>query len=843
VTRAGAPLLPAPGGDPTLGGLVPMGSRSLEGGPAEQGHQGLSPLAGESREGGIQNLLRTIKRRQTLFLFTSALVSGALAVNTIRERIFSPVYQGSFQLQISSPFDEGGSPVAGDGGKLEAIARYKQRIDVPSLIVLLRSPYLTSPVATRLGLSNEEIAKNLVMDTVPGVQNVITVDLRWPDPTKGKAILAALAHDYVAFSLSQRQATLDSGVKYLDQQAPAILREVATLENQLSRFREANKMVDPIAMVSTIESRRNSLANDWQNLQVDQAQLESQLNSVESGHLSFTPSGAPSAISQLGNNGALIPGRQEKTGGNVNNVKTPSDQLNEFEMQLAQARATYKEDSPIVQSILARKNALLPVVESQKADSIRAKLFANKSQQDEVNRQIMLYNRNFKNSPKILREYEKIMTKLSNARNNYASYLKARENFRLERSRFITPWQVISPPNFGDTPVQPDIKKSLLQAILLGLISGIGAALLREKTDNVFHTPMEAEKELQLPVLGLIPYLPLEPGVDISTSISKMSASERFAIKESLRSLFTTFRLLRADHNIRLVGVTSSTQGEGKSTSVSIFARTLSDLGLKVLVVDADMRLPMQARYLGIASGEGFSSVLSDSSIPISSLIISLQENLDVLPAGPKPPDPAKLLNSTRCSEVINELRAMSDYDIILFDAPPCLMLSDPILLGEKLDGILFLVGLGKVNRNLAPQAARRIKATGVDLLGIICNQVNFPSRLNDYGYEYGYYYHYAYAYTDSYGKQNTKTNGISNYIKRYRDSYMTKSAAPNSDRYTNSGIGRYIDAGVDSNEGSKAKSTAEKSTNYDLPTSTRIKKPSNQGNWISKIFRRNKND
>ena len=819
-----------------------MGSRSLEGGPAEQGHQGLSPLAGESREGGIQNLLRTIKRRQTLFLFTSALVSGALAVNTIRERIFSPVYQGSFQLQISSPFDEGGSPVAGDGGKLEAIARYKQRIDVPSLIVLLRSPYLTSPVATRLGLSNEEIAKNLVMDTVPGVQNVITVDLRWPDPTKGKAILAALAHDYVAFSLSQRQATLDSGVKYLDQQAPALLREVATLENQLSRFREANKMVDPIAMVSTIESRRNSLANDWQNLQVDQAQLESQLNSVESGHLSFTPSGAPSAISQLGNNGALIPGRQEKTGGNVNNVKTPSDQLNEFEMQLAQARATYKEDSPIVQSILARKNALLPVVESQKADSIRAKLFANKSQQDEVNRQIMLYNRNFKNSPKILREYEKIMTKLSNARDNYTSYLKARENFRLERSRFITPWQVISPPNFGDTPVQPDIKKSLLQAILLGLISGIGAALLREKTDNVFHTPMEAEKELQLPVLGLIPYLPLEPGVDISTSISKMSASERFAIKESLRSLFTTFRLLRADHNIRLVGVTSSTQGEGKSTSVSIFARTLSDLGLKVLVVDADMRLPMQARYLGIASGEGFSSVLSDSSIPISSLIISLQENLDVLPAGPKPPDPAKLLNSTRCSEVINELRAMSDYDIILFDAPPCLMLSDPILLGEKLDGILFLVGLGKVNRNLAPQAARRIKATGVDLLGIICNQVNFPSRLNDYGYEYGYYYHYAYAYTDSYGKQSTKTNGISNYIKRYRDSYMTKSADPNSDRYTNSGIGRYIDAGVDGSEGNKAKSKPEKPTNDDLPTSTRIKKPSNQNNWISKIFRRNKN-
>jgi capsular exopolysaccharide synthesis family protein len=811
VTRAGAPLLPAPGGDPTLGGLVPLDARAIESRAAEQGQRNLAPLAGENRESGIQSLLRTIKRRQNLFLFTSALVSGALAINTIRERIFNPVYEGSFQLQITSPFDESGSPVAGDGGKIEAIARYKQRIDVPSLMVLLQSPYLVSPVATRLGLSNEEVIKNLTMATA-GVQNVIQVNLRWPDPTKGKAVLAALANDYVVFSLSQRQATLNSGVKYLDQQAPAILREVATLENQLSRFREANKIVDPIAMVTTIETRRNSLANEWQELQLQQAELESQLNSVKSGYLTFTPSGAPSAINQLGNNSALIPGRQEKAEGSVDNVKTPSDQLNEFETQLAQARAIYKEDSPVVQSILARKNALLPVVTSQKADSIRAKLFANKSQQDEVNRQIMLYNKNFKNSPKILREYEKIMSQLTDARSNYASYLKARENFRLERSRFITPWQIISPPNFRETPVQPDIKKSILQALLLGLLSGVGAVMLREKTDNVYHTPKEVEKELQVPVLGLIPYLPLESGVDISTSISKMTASERFAIKESLRSLFTTFRLLRADHNIRLVGITSSSQGEGKSTSVSIFARTLADLGLKVLVVDADMRLPMQTRYFGVASGEGLSSVLSDSNIPISSLFINIQENLDILPAGPKPPDPAKLLNSNRCTEVVNELRALTDYDIILFDTPPCSMLSDPILLGEKLDGILFLVGLGKGNRNLAPQATRRIKATGVDLLGVICNQVNFPSRLNDYGYEYGYYYHYSYA---------------------YKDSYIDK----------NSSLKRYVNAGIASYGPNNETSEASKLASDENPETRQIikSKSSSQNNWISNILRRKK--
>jgi capsular exopolysaccharide synthesis family protein len=358
---------------------------------------------------------------------------------------------------------------------------------------------------------------------------------------------------------------------------------------------------------------------------------------------------------------------------------------------------------------------------------------------------------------------------------------------------------------------------------------------------------------LQLPVLGLIPYLPLEPGVEISTSIAKMSASERFAIKESLRSLFTTFRLLRADRDIRLVGVTSSTQGEGKSTAVTIFARTLADLGLKVLIIDADMRLPMQNRYLGLEPGDGLSSLLSDPNIKPEQVIQTIQENLDVMPAGPKPPDPAKLLNSARCQEVVAEIRTLPGYDIVLFDAPPCLMLADPILLGEKLDGILFLVGLGKVSRQLAPQAARRIKATGVDVLGLICNQVNFPSRLNDYGYEYGYYYHYAYA--SNYGSNRYSTygkygKGFMGYVKRYRDSYvnnryrdsyMTKGASGVAGRLRDgNAVQRYQDAAV-SEEARLKREVAEAvkgSDNapdtVDITASTTDPKGSGtSGNWL----------
>jgi capsular exopolysaccharide synthesis family protein len=852
VTTTGAPADSASGSELLGGGGSGFG-RSTFNDPSFQSSP-LGPSLEDRSSGGVSGLVRTVKRRQGLFLFVFALVTGALAVDTLRQRIFSPVYQGGFQMQISNPFDENRkSQIDSNGGTVEQIARSSVQNDVPSLVVLLRSPLLIKGLAEKNGVGMNEVINNLSIAPASGdVQNVLNVTLRWRDPVKGRAILNQLSQEYTNFSLTQRQATLDSGVNFLDQQAPDLLSRVEKLQTELRTFRERNNFLEPATQGAAIQASRDGLVTELRQLQVSQAQLESQLSSVKAGRLQFNGSGAPTAVATLGPTSLATAPRDNGAQAAVG-TPTPVQQLSQLEQDLATARATYRDDSPVVQSIKARRDQLLPVVQGQAVDSLRAGLLANAAQQDEINRQILLLNDNFRTSPRKIKEYEDVQQRLAVARDNYSSYIRARETFRLERARSTTPWQVIAPAEFTEVPVEPNIQRNLLRALVLGLLAGLGAAILRERTDNVFHTPMEAERDLQLPVLGLIPYLPLEPGVEISTSIAKMSASERFAIKESLRSLFTTFRLLRADRDIRLVGVTSSTQGEGKSTAVTIFARTLADLGLKVLIIDADMRLPMQNRYLGVEPGDGLSSLLSDPNIKPEQVIQTIQENLDVMPAGPKPPDPAKLLNSARCQEVVAEIRALPGYDIVLFDAPPCLMLADPILLGEKLDGILFLVGLGKVSRQLAPQAARRIKATGVDVLGLICNQVNFPSRLNDYGYEYGYYYHYAYA--SNYGSNRYSTygkygKGFMGYVKRYRDSYvnnryrdsyMTKGASGVAGRLRDgNAVQRYQDAAV--SEEARLKREAAEAVKgsdsapdtVDITASTTDPKGSGRsGNWL----------
>lgn len=764
MTTTGAPYQPAPGGGPNLPTLPP----AL---PGNQSDAGLSPLGTDTSGGGIGGLLRTLKRRQGIFIASTALISGLLAAQTFIERRFNPVFAGNFTLQIeSSLFDD---QVLGAEGKIATLARSRVRNNIPALSAILSSPLVIAPVAEKMGLQTSDIVSRLNIQSNPNTQAIMNVSLNWKNPEQGRAILENLAKAFVEYSLLQRQSSIDSGMKWLDTQAPSILANVNKYETKLREFRERNLVVDPTQNAETIITQRDALVNQVSSLQLEQAQIQSQIETVRSGKLSYRPSGAPAPIEQLGRQGTLIPSPAspsgqvlEETVGTAN----PSSEYQKYEIELARARSVYRDDSPVVQSILAKRDALAPVAKNQQLGQLTEKLFQNVKRQDELNRQILMLNQNFRSSPDKLKEYNNIAQRLEAARTNYASYISALENFKLEKARFISPWQVISPPSFNDVPVSPDIRNNLLRALLFGLVGGTIAAVIRERTDNVFHTPTDAEKELQLPVLGLVPYLPLEPGLNIGKSISNMTASERFAIKESLRSLFTTFRLLRADRDIKLVGVTSSTQGEGKSTAISIFARTLADLGLKVLVVDADMRLPTQAKYLGVASGgDGFSTLLTDPKANFDSVTINIQENFDFIPSGPKPPDPAKLLNSSRCQDVVQMIRNHRDYDIVLFDTPPCLMLADPILLGEKLDGILFLVGLGKVSRRLAPQASRRMKATGVDVLGMICNQVSFPTNLNDYGYEYGYYYHHGYTYSDSY-----KQKGINSYFKKAKNSYFS---------------------------------------------------------------------
>ena len=736
----------------------------------------LSPLAArqaeERQNGSFVKLFRILKRRRTLFLLVFSITTALLAGNALRQRIFSPIYVGEFQLLVTDPLanDGASSPSA---GVVESLARTTTvgNTDIPTLIQLLNSPVVLKPIAQSQDVALGTLIGNLeISSTLENEEGVLRVRLRWTDPVQGLKILTALSDSYPKYALVQRQQKLGQGLEFLGEQAPALQKRVNALQRNLKEFRESNNFLEPLAQGGSIISTRDGLLNQLRSLQVGQAELETQLASARSGKLVTIPSGSPS-----GNQG---PGQGSPTGASPqlglstnpradslappsNTVTTPQQQLAQLDQQIATARATFKSDSPQLQSLLAQRNRIKPLVQSQSIDQLSSQLFANKAQQNELNRQILLLNKNFQQNPEEIRKYNQLQQKIDVAQANYMSYIQARENFRLEVAKQTVPWQVISPPQFQDVPVEPNLPREFFRAILLGLILAIAAVQLRERTDNSFHTPGEAEKELGLPVLGLIPYIQLISSDSLMKSLKELPGSERFAIKESQRSLFTTFRHLGADRKIRLVVITSTIQGEGKSTATTFFSHTLVELGLRVLIVDADLRIPSQHKHLGVDNTKGFSDSLCETDHEIGYYIHEINENLFLLPAGSRAPDPARLFNSKRCAEVIQEIRELPGYDLVIFNTPPSLLLSDSVLLGEKVDGILYLVGLGRVGREMVPQAIKRLKLTGIDILGLICNQVKKPTHLNDYGYEYGYKCNYSYSrYHDTYSRTSEPSQG-----------------------------------------------------------------------------------
>ena len=359
---------------------------------------------GDEQSSGASGLLRNVKRRQGIFLFVFVLVTGALAIDTIRQRIFNPVYEGGFQLQISSPFDagkRGGN--AGDGTVAEVAATVPDT-DIPSLVVLLRSPLLLRDLSVKQGVSIPEVIANLRIGlAAEDVKNVLNINLRWRDPAKGRAILTQLSKIYTNFSLTERQATLDSGVRFLDSQAPELLARVEKLQAELRQFRERYSFLEPSAQ------------GQLRTLQVDQAKLQSEIASVKAGRLKLDSSGAPNAAQLLGPTSLATAPRSDtgSSSASVQSSRTPSDNLFGIEQELATARSTYREDSPTIQAIKARRDKLLPVIQRQYLDSLMSQLLSNTAQQDELNRQIFLLTQNFKTSPRKIKEYDDLQQKLT----------------------------------------------------------------------------------------------------------------------------------------------------------------------------------------------------------------------------------------------------------------------------------------------------------------------------------------------------------------------------------------------------------------------------------------------
>jgi capsular exopolysaccharide synthesis family protein len=293
---------------------------------------------------------------------------------------------------------------------------------------------------------------------------------------------------------------------------------------------------------------------------------------------------------------------------------------------------------------------------------------------------------------------------------------------------------VIAPATRPNAPISPKPTRNVLLGLLLGLVLGIAAALLFEHLDDSIKTKDDIERSVPtLTVLGVIPLIPGWRNRSLPRVVAATEPTSPAA--EAYRTLRTSIQFLGLDRSLKVLQVTSPIASEGKSTTLANLAVTLTQAGLRVVVVCCDLRRPRINEFFGLPNEVGFTSVLLGQ-VPLPNALqgVAGLPRLKVLSSGPLPPNPSELLSSRRTTDVLAQLGSQSD--IVLVDCPPVLPVTDAAVLATKVDGTLVVASAGSTTYKDLARTVQLLGQVDAPVLGVVLNGGNTGTG---YGYQYPY--------------------------------------------------------------------------------------------------------
>jgi succinoglycan biosynthesis transport protein ExoP len=278
-------------------------------------------------------------------------------------------------------------------------------------------------------------------------------------------------------------------------------------------------------------------------------------------------------------------------------------------------------------------------------------------------------------------------------------------------------------------PSSPNIPQNLGVSLLLGLLLGIGVAFLRNILDTKVRNENDVRALTDSPILGVVAY-----DQDVSSHPMILRDQPLAAPSEAVRRLRTNLQFIDLANRPRSIVVSSSIPAEGKSTIALNLALSLADSGSRVILVDADLRRPSIAEYVGIEGGVGLTTVLIGRA-EVEDVVQPLgKTSLDLLPAGQIPPNPSELLGSVAMADLLEQLSGT--YDMVLLDSPPLLPVTDAVVLSNLAGGALVVVGADRTHRPQLQQSLESLETAGAHLFGIVMNKI---ARREAAAYAYGY--------------------------------------------------------------------------------------------------------
>lgn len=691
--------------------------------------------------------LRILNRRKWLI---GGVAAGFVAIGALATLMMTPNYTATVRLQIdrqAAKIVEGGNVTPIESGQDNEFLRTQYELlqsrsmaerVVSSLKLGESADFIAerrfSLAATLKGLvgggtrsspgseklDNQRIATEIVERrlSVSPLRGSRLVDISYsdPDPALAQRIITAYADAFIAANLDRRFEANAYAKAFLEDQIKQLKLRLEASEKALLEFAQKEQIVAVAEKTSIAESNLAAANTSLGNLISDRIRNEEIWKQVSSADATNLP--------QILSNKAIEDLRASR-----------NDLTSKYQEKLE----VFKPDYPAMKQLELKIAEVDRQIASQ-VDAIRQSLKAayenSLSQEGEMKKRVGVLRSEVLDFQKRSIQYNILKREVDTNRSLYEGLLQRFKEVDVAGGAGANNVFIVDKATLPQYPSSPKIPLNLALALALGLGAGVAAAFLLEFVDDTFASADDVERLYGLATLGIIPKI--SDGLTVETQL----ADPRSGLSEAYRSLCTALQFSTERGLPRSIAVTSAGTSEGKSITSLAVARHFASMGLKVLLIDADLRKPSLHTKLALDNGIGLSNYLTGACPPPDAFQKTSLPKLAFMASGPLPPNAADLLASSRLLSLLTVGGEV--FDLIVLDGPPVMGIADALLLSNAVDATIFVIAANQARSGPVSESMRRLAHARGALIGTVLTK--YDAKIAGYGSDYGYGYGYGYG-------------------------------------------------------------------------------------------------
>ncbi|HEX8525127.1 MAG TPA: polysaccharide biosynthesis tyrosine autokinase [Tepidisphaeraceae bacterium] len=521
-------------------------------------------------------------------------------------------------------------------------------------------------------------------------------------PVDAEKIVSAVVKGYVEFQTKQKRTTAGEALQVLTQQMTKREAELDERLKALQNYRKNQGLLSADSdRTNVMLERLKSLSDELNKARVETLNAKAQHNEIAQTILK-DPEKAQKVQEQVGAGGAVV-----ATGNDEQLVRAD---LFRYETQLSDAKRQYGSRHPTVLLLQGRVDQL----QVSYAASVERKYELAKAREADIQKLMDEQQKLALEDANKAAEYTKLQSDVQRLQKSIDVLDTQVKQVNVAEDGGIPTIQVLETARADEQPSFPSKSKTLALAMVVGLLSGFGLAVVRDRNDHPLSSARQIREALGTRVIGLVPrmtvagrMLEIDPSSDVA---------------EACRALYLTIFDNVPSSHCKTIMLTSPSRGDGKSTVAVNLAVAMAQQGKRVLLVDCDFRSPSVARVFDLRGRAGIGNILSAQELAEGAIHDSGVEGLDILPAGNVVGNPHDLLNSERFNAVLDHL--IDVYDHVVLDAPPTVAVDDARIVAASCDVTLLVLRAGRANRRLGETAREGLAAVGANIVGIVVNDV-----------------------------------------------------------------------------------------------------------------------